>query len=119
MECSLREGCSPPAPMLTVTSNHWPRLTESGATIFGVCFGSKEVRNCLYSGVNCPSCPPHTGGVTAPMIDTPRATATTTPVHLTHGVESLRIVLPLSHSIFASTLAPLRNRPLWPSPAYH
>src|SRR6266516_7505785 len=116
MECSLREGCSPPAPMLTVTSNHWPRLTESGATIFGVCFGSKEVRNCLYSGVNCSSCPPHTGCVAAPMIDTPRATPT---AHLTHGVESLRIFLHLLHCIFAATLAPLRNRRLCPAPAEH
>src|SRR6266705_955485 len=97
MECSLREGCSPPAPMLTVTSNHWPRLTESGATIFGVCFGSKKVRNGFYSGVNCSSCPPHTGCITDPMIDTPRAPPTATTVHLPHNVESLRIFLHLLH----------------------
>src|SRR4030095_4824646 len=42
--------------MLMVTSNHCPRLTESGAVIFGVCFGSKDVPNSLNSGVNCSSC---------------------------------------------------------------
>src|SRR5215468_230974 len=44
-----------------VTSNHWPRFTESGATIFGVCFGSTALRSSLYSGVNCSSCPARTG----------------------------------------------------------
>src|SRR6266566_666385 len=39
-----------------VTSNHSPRLTRSGATILGVCFGSKALRTSLYSGVNCSSC---------------------------------------------------------------
>src|SRR5215468_4931118 len=50
MKCSLREGCSPPAPKSTVTSNHCPRLTEFGAVIFGVCFASMELRCCLNSG---------------------------------------------------------------------
>src|SRR5262245_65515090 len=44
-----------------VTSNHWPRFTESGATIFGVCFGSTALRSSLYSGVNCSSCPARAG----------------------------------------------------------
>src|SRR3989338_9268603 len=60
--CSVREGWSPPAPTLTVTSNHCPRLTWSGAaTNFGVCFASGELRTCLYSGVNCSSCPAKAG----------------------------------------------------------
>src|SRR5690242_21572609 len=57
MGCSASEGWSAPGPTVTVTSNHWPRFTESGAEIFGVCFGSYEVCDSLNSGVNCSSCP--------------------------------------------------------------
>src|SRR4029453_2514459 len=40
-----------------VTSNHCPRLTVAGATIFGVCLGSTALRSSLYSGVNWSSWP--------------------------------------------------------------
>ena len=31
-------------PTEPVTSNHWPRFTESGAAMSGVCLGSRVVR---------------------------------------------------------------------------
>src|SRR5499427_117928 len=66
-KCSPSDGCSPPAPTVMVTSNHWPRFTESGATIFGVCFGSTALRSSLYSGVNCSSWPAQAQGAGATM----------------------------------------------------
>src|SRR5262245_50858856 len=50
-----------------VTSNHCPRFTVSGATIFGVCFGSTALRSSLYSGVNCSSWPACARMAGAPM----------------------------------------------------
>src|SRR5215813_3636122 len=50
-----------------VTSNHCPRFTVSGATIFGVCFGSTALRSSLYSGVNCSSWPAEAQGAGATM----------------------------------------------------
>src|SRR5499425_2917690 len=50
-----------------VTSNHCPRFTVSGATIFGVCFGSTALRSSVYSGVNCSSWPAEAQGAGATM----------------------------------------------------
>src|SRR5262247_3270008 len=60
-KCSPRDGCSPPVPTVRVTSNPWPRSTESGAPISAVCFGPTARRGSWYSGVNCSSCPARTG----------------------------------------------------------
>src|SRR5712691_11319822 len=72
-----------------VTSNHSPRLTRSGATILGVCFGSKALRTSLYSGVNCSSCPGVAGRGE-------RTTAAMTAVKAT--VHRLRALMALSSS---------------------
>src|SRR5262249_15309342 len=66
-KCSPSDGCSPPLPTEMVTSNHCPRFTVSGATIFGVCFGSTALRSSLYSGVNCSSWPAWAQRAGAPM----------------------------------------------------
>src|SRR5215813_14905481 len=50
-----------------VTSNHCPRFTVSGATIFGVCLGSTALRSSLYSGVNCSSWSSQAQGAGATM----------------------------------------------------
>src|SRR5215510_14279176 len=75
-KCSPSDGCSPPLPTVMVTSNHCPRFTLSGATIFGVCFGSTALRSSLYSGVNCSSWPAWVRGVGATR--TPMTAAPTT-----------------------------------------
>src|SRR5262245_60836272 len=72
MWCSDSEGCSPPAPTVTVTSNHCPRFTASGAASFGVCLGSKLLRTSLNSGVNCSSWPAR--GASGSASSTPRPT---------------------------------------------
>src|SRR5207245_10357992 len=52
-KCSCSEGCTEPAPTVTVTSNHCPRFTESGASILGVCLSSYDRRTSRDSGENC------------------------------------------------------------------
>src|SRR2546421_8969318 len=55
-KCAASDGWTEPAPTVTVTSNHWPRFTESGASIFGVCFSSYDRWTSRYSGVNWSAC---------------------------------------------------------------
>src|SRR5437773_10005155 len=55
-KCSASDGWADPAPTVTVTSNHWPRFTESGASILGVCFSSYDRRTSRHSGVHCSAC---------------------------------------------------------------
>src|SRR5438128_10635483 len=93
-KCSVRDGCSPPAPTVTVTSNHCPRLTESGAAIFGVCFGSKELCDALYSGVNCSSCPLHTGDVAPAETNRPRQNTNAATLHAIHCARLLPMFIP-------------------------
>src|SRR5438034_4990760 len=74
-KCSCSEGCTEPAPTVTVTSNHCPRFTESGASILGVCFSSYDRRTSRNSGVNCSACP---SAPTRAVVGTRASTARTT-----------------------------------------
>src|SRR5207247_330198 len=74
-KCSDSDGWVDPAPTVTVTSNHCPRFTESGASILGVCFSSYDRRTSRNSGVNCSACP---SAPTRAVVGTRASTARTT-----------------------------------------
>src|SRR5438046_2448346 len=100
-KCSASDGWADPAPTVTVTSNHWPRLTESGASILGVCFSSYERRSSRYSGVNCSAWP------CAPTRAAPGARIRTAAATMADGVPYLiDRLLSLSHPRASARVAP-------------